>query len=278
MSGQPGAPATARRARGGRAVGGQGFSAGRGVARPLTAPACGCPDRGGAGPRLSPWLQPDEPAAGRAGRGHAAAGRDRDPAGATRDAVGHPDGHLRRVRRGAKPARLRSGHRKARAGRPSGAVPWAVAHRLVPGNGLPIGCSCGWPAGEHHPPGIPPHGGRRRAALRRPPGRMALPASRRRPNNHNNHGTTTPTTVTTTTTPLVADAGRAKPKRSRRPVSPNRRKSPLTLPHGVKLELVLIPAGEFLMGSPDSDKDTWTPRSRSTGFGSPSRSTWASIW
>ena len=48
---------------------------------------------------------------------------------------------------------------------------------------------------------------------------------------------------------------------------------------GVKLEMVLIHSGEFLMGSPDSDWDAvTTTRSRSTGYGSPSRFTWASIW
>ena len=47
------------------------------------------------------------------------------------------------------------------------------------------------------------------------------------------------------------------------------------LGNGVKLEMVLIPAGEFLMGTPVQDASN---ESRSTRFGSPSPSTWASIW
>ena len=46
----------------------------------------------------------------------------------------------------------------------------------------------------------------------------------------------------------------------------------------VSLEMVLIPAGSFLMGSPDSDKDAWPTEKPQHRFGSPSRFTWASIW
>ena len=73
--------------------------------------------------------------------------------------------------------------------------------------------------------------------------------------------------------------------RKRRRIQGGRRqtKSPpkeltVDLGKGVKLEMVLIPAGEFMMGSPDSDKDALPERSRSIGFGSPGRSTWASTW
>ena len=45
----------------------------------------------------------------------------------------------------------------------------------------------------------------------------------------------------------------------------------------IGMTLVLIPAGEFLMGSPDSDKDARTTRSRGTPCGSPGRSTWGSM-
>ena len=34
----------------------------------------------------------------------------------------------------------------------------------------------------------------------------------------------------------------------------------MDLGKGIKLEMVLIPAGEFMMGSPDSDKDAYARR------------------
>ena len=41
---------------------------------------------------------------------------------------------------------------------------------------------------------------------------------------------------------------------------------------GVRLEMVLIPAGEFMMGCPIRRSTPKAARSRSTGYGSPSRS------
>ena len=49
-----------------------------------------------------------------------------------------------------------------------------------------------------------------------------------------------------------------------RPPPPLPKEATFDLGNGLKLEMVLIPAGEFLMGSPDSDKDAVLTRSRST--------------
>ena len=48
-----------------------------------------------------------------------------------------------------------------------------------------------------------------------------------------------------------------------------------TITNSMGMKLVLIPAGEFLMGSPSSEAERSKTRARSTGCGSPSRSTWA---
>ena len=76
----------------------------------------------------------------------------------------------------------------------------------------------------------------------------------------------------------LAAATAAEPKEADSKAKSPPKELTVDLGKGIKLEMVLIPAGEFLMGSPDSDKDAMPPRSRSTEFGSPSRSTWASIW
>jgi formylglycine-generating enzyme required for sulfatase activity len=52
---------------------------------------------------------------------------------------------------------------------------------------------------------------------------------------------------------------------------------PVEVTNSIGMKLALIPAGEFLMGSPESDSDAYrtATRSRSTRCGSPSRFTWA---
>ena len=52
----------------------------------------------------------------------------------------------------------------------------------------------------------------------------------------------------------LAIAAAAEPKEAGKAKSPPKELT-IDLGKGVKLDLVLIPAGEFLMGSPDSDQD-----------------------
>jgi formylglycine-generating enzyme required for sulfatase activity len=67
------------------------------------------------------------------------------------------------------------------------------------------------------------------------------------------------------TAPAVAEQERASPEKGKATQSKeagDKTKSPpkeatVDLGNGMKLEMVLIPAGEFMMGSPDSDKDAF---------------------
>ena len=59
-----------------------------------------------------------------------------------------------------------------------------------------------------------------------------------------------------------------------RPLASGVKPRPVTT-NSIGMTLKLIPAGEFMMGSPDDDKEAEATRSPSTGCGSASRSTWA---
>ncbi len=53
----------------------------------------------------------------------------------------------------------------------------------------------------------------------------------------------------------VAVATAAEPKEAASKTKSPPKELTVDLGKGIKLEMVLIPAGEFMMGSPDSDKD-----------------------
>ena len=55
------------------------------------------------------------------------------------------------------------------------------------------------------------------------------------------------------------------------------KESVVDLGNGVKLEMVLLPAGEFMMGSPDDDTGAFLEEKPRTGYRSASRSPWGNI-